>query len=81
VEAVHWVVVGSGLAAVATAYTLLDTPSGDSDGEGSNALRTSVDVAFYGCVGGTVAYGAVSGHGVAAFGSYFAVAALASLIR
>ena len=80
-EVVHWIVVGSGLAAVATAYTLLGVPGGDADSEGSNALLALVDILFYGCVGGTVAYGAVSGYGVAVFASYFTVAALGSLVR
>ena len=80
-EAVHWIVVGSGLAAVATAYNLLDVFGRYANDGGSSTLLTVVDVLFYGFVSGTLVYGAVSGYGVEAFGGYFAVAALSFLSR
>ena len=81
VEAVHWVVVGSGFAAVATAYNLLDVLGGYADDGGWSTLLRVVDVLFYGFVSGTLVYGAVSGYGAEAFGGYFAVAALSFLSR
>ncbi len=80
-EAVHWVVVGGGLAAVTTAYTLLEVPGGDSDAGEPSVLYTLVDIAVYSVTSGTLVYGAVSGYGVAAFASYFTVATLESLVR